>query len=161
MNYPLLFDVFTEVILILDQYFSIFNHRDYGSHSFSYKLGVLLYFMKTHDAMCWVNPSEQWRTWLYEAVWNHPGPWAHTSTSTWWTLFTLGWNSVRKSTGFKPQGESLPWAGLFHINTLGLNGTLPCVDFMDVVMEDISYCVGMWHFHVLISWMLSWEIHPI
>ena len=50
-----------------------------------------------------------------------------------------------------------------YITTLCLNGTLPCDDFMDIIMGDIPYittlCVG--HFHVLISWMLSWEVYPI
>ena len=47
-----------------------------------------------------------------------------------------------------------------YITTLCLNGTLPCVDFMDVTMGDIPYitthCVRMGKVHVFFSWMLPW-----
>ena len=46
-----------------------------------------------------------------------------------------------------------------YITILCLNGTLSCVDFMDVTMGDIyNHTVFEWD-TVLISWMLPWEIY--
>ena len=33
----------------------------------------------------------------------------------------------------------LSWEDIPYITTLCLNGTLPCVDFMDVILGDIPY----------------------